>query len=128
LTLQQSSKHPALVSSLPQRYQVLNLQEGYQQMSHLIHSSASQYLKIAYYQAYLESALSGSMRNSDMINSDLFASDPSTFYIFFTLETKGMGGFSRIEGGKAAEDLENFIMVNVWIEILQQKCDLSALC
>jgi hypothetical protein len=32
------------------------------------------------------------------------------------------------EGGKAAADLENLLMAIVWIEILQQKCDHSALC
>jgi hypothetical protein len=34
--------------------------------------------------------------------------------------------FLHIEGGKAAEDLENLLMAIVWIEILQQKCDHSA--
>jgi hypothetical protein len=38
------------------------------------------------------------------------------------------GGFLRTEGVKAAEDLENLLMAIVWIEILQQKCDHSALC
>jgi hypothetical protein len=36
------------------------------------------------------------------------------------------GKFSRIEGDKAAEDLENLLMAIIWIEILQQKCDHSA--
>jgi hypothetical protein len=36
-------------------------------------------------------------------------------------------GFSRTEGGKAAADLEKLLMAIVWIEILQQKCDHSAL-
>jgi hypothetical protein len=38
------------------------------------------------------------------------------------------GGFSRAEGGKAAADLETLLMTIVWIEILQQECDHSALC
>jgi hypothetical protein len=58
------------------------------------------------------------------------ASGPSTLSIF-TLETKGMGGggiFLCTEGGKAAEDLEILLMAIVWIEILQQKSDHSAIC
>jgi hypothetical protein len=86
---------------------------------------------IANCQEYLEpeAGLSGSMRNSNLIHSDLSVSGPSTLSIFFTLEKTGMGGqFSRTEGGKAAKDLENLITAIVWIEILQQKCDHSALC
>jgi hypothetical protein len=44
------------------------------------------------------------------------------------LGNKRNGGFSRIEGGKVAVYLENLLMAIVWIEILQQKCDHSALC
>jgi hypothetical protein len=44
------------------------------------------------------------------------------------LGKKGMGGgFSRTEGSKAAEDLENLLMAIVWIEILQQKCMITVL-
>jgi hypothetical protein len=38
-----------------------------------------------------------------------------------------MGGL-RKEVGKAAEDLENFLVEIVWIDFGQQKCDHSALC
>jgi hypothetical protein len=51
-------------------------------------------------------------------------SGPSTLSNFFTLETKGIGegdGFSRTEGGKAAEHLENLLIAIFWIEIIQQK-------
>jgi hypothetical protein len=37
-------------------------------------------------------------------------------------------GHLCIEGGKAAEDLENLLMAIVWIDFAQQKCDYSALC
>jgi hypothetical protein len=47
------------------------------------------------------------------IHSDLSVSGPSTLSIYFTLETKGMEGFSRTEGGKAAEDLESLLMAIV---------------
>jgi hypothetical protein len=78
----------------------------------------------------LEAGLSEFMKNSNLIQSDLIASGPSSLSIFFTLETKGMGegGFLRTEGGKAAADLENLLMAIVWIEILQQKFDHSAVC
>jgi hypothetical protein len=72
------------------------------------------------------------MRNSNLIQSDLLASSPSTLSIFFTLETKGMGGLEggalRTEGSKAAEYLENFLMDIVWIDLTQKKYDHSVLC
>jgi hypothetical protein len=98
-------------------------------ITHLIQSSGHPSLKIANCREYLEpqDGLSGSMRNSNLIHSDLSASGPSTLSIFFTLEIKGMGrGFSCTEGGKVAVDLENVLMAIAWIEILQQKCDHSA--
>jgi hypothetical protein len=56
----------------------------------------------------------------------LVSSVPSTLSTFSTLEIKGRG-FSQTEGDKAAAYLENLLMAIVWIEILHQKCDLSAL-
>jgi hypothetical protein len=65
-------------------------------ITHLIKSSGYPSLKIENCREYLEpqAGLSGSMRNSNLIHSDLSASVPSTFLIFFTLETKGIGGGS----------------------------------
>jgi hypothetical protein len=94
LTLQQSSKHPGLVRRFLHGHQVLNFTEGHHPLDPilcLLHPS----LEIANCQEYLEpqAGLSGSMRNSNLIHSDLSASGPSTLSIFFTLETKGiMGG------------------------------------
>jgi hypothetical protein len=50
-------------------------------------------LKIENFREYLEpqAGLSGYMRNSNLIHSDLSASGPSTLSTFFTLETKGIG-------------------------------------
>jgi hypothetical protein len=100
-------------------------------ITHLIHSSGHPSLKIPNCWEYLEPQawLSRSMRNSNLIHSNLAASGPSTLSNFFTRETKGIGGggVSSTEGGKAAKDLENLLMAIVWIEILQQKCDHSAL-
>jgi hypothetical protein len=36
-------------------------------------------------------------------------------------------GFLRTKRGKVAENLEKLLMAIVWIEILQHKCDHSAL-
>jgi hypothetical protein len=88
-------------------------------------------LKIENFWEYLEAGFSESMRNSNFIHSDLSTLCQSTFSIFFTLETKGIGGgeiFSNIGGGKAAEDLENLLMAIVHIDLAQQNCDHSALC
>jgi hypothetical protein len=63
-------------------------------ITHLIQSSGNPSLKIANCQDYLEpdAGLSGSMRNSNLIHSDLSASVPSTLSIFFTMETKEIEG------------------------------------
>jgi hypothetical protein len=131
LTLQQSPKHPGLVSRLLQGHQVLNLTKGHHPLDPVLWASILEDRKANCWE-YLEpdAGLSGSMRNSNLIHSDLSTSVPSFLSIFFTLETKGMGGrgFLRTEGGKAVEDLDNLLMAIVWIEILQQKCDHSALC
>jgi hypothetical protein len=66
-------------------------------------------LKIADCREYLEVGLSGFTRNYNLIHSDLFASGPSILSTFFTLETKAMENFSRIEIFKAEEDLENLL-------------------
>jgi hypothetical protein len=78
-------------------------------------------LKIASCREYLEfkAEFSGSMRNSNLIYSDLSASGPSTLSIFFILETKEWG-FSSTEGGKAAVDLENLVISIVWIKIFNR--------
>jgi hypothetical protein len=56
-------------------------------------------LKIANFREYLnpDAELSGSMRNSNFIHSDLSASGPSTLSIFFILDTKGMGAGSQAQ-------------------------------
>jgi hypothetical protein len=99
-------------------------------ITHLIQSFGHPSLKIANCQEYLEpqAGLSGSMRKSNLIQPYFSLSDPKTLSIFFILELKGMGGLSHIESGKEVEDLENLLMAIVWIEILQQKSDHSALC
>jgi hypothetical protein len=127
LTLQRSPIHPGLGSKFFPGHQVLNLTKVHHQLDPLLwnlHPS----LKISNCQEYLEAGLSGSMSNSNLIYSDLSASGPSNLYIFFTLKTKGMGVFLRTEGYKAAEDLENLLILIVWMAFSQQKCDHNALC
>jgi hypothetical protein len=131
LNLQQSPKHHGLVSRFFHGHHVLNLTEGHHPFDPSLWDPAS---------ILEDSKLSGVLGASSWvvwIHEELQL-DPlilahigsSTLSIFFTLETKGMGGggFSRTEGGKAAADLENLLMAIVLIEILQQKCDHSALC
>jgi hypothetical protein len=68
-------------------------------ITHLIHSSGHPSLKMASCQEYLkpQAGLSGSMRNSNLIQSDLSVPAPSILSIFFTLGTKGMVAIG--EGG-----------------------------
>jgi hypothetical protein len=132
LTLHQSLKHPGLVSRFLHGHQVLNLTEGNYPINPVLWASILEEINCREYMEP-DDGLSGPLRNSNLIHPDLSASVPSTLSIFFTLGTKGMGGgwLSRTERGKAAEGLENLLMVIVWIEIieiLQQKCDHSALC
>jgi hypothetical protein len=74
-------------------------------ITHLIHSSGHTSLKIAEYQEYFtpQAGLSGPMKKSNLINSVMSTSIPSTLSIFFTLEAKGMGNScAQKEGGKGA--------------------------
>jgi pantothenate synthetase len=88
-----------------------------------LHSS----LKIVRCREYLEAGLSGSMRNSNLIHSDLSASVPSTFSLSFTLETKGKGGESgRVlaqRRKKIIKKLKDFFVAIDQIDLAQQKCD-----
>jgi hypothetical protein len=90
LTLQQSPKHPGLVST--GSFMGIRFSISRKAITYLIDSSGYPSLKIENFREYMEAGLSGSMRNSDLIHSDLSASGPSTLSIFFTLKTKGMGG------------------------------------
>jgi hypothetical protein len=92
-TFQQSPKHPGLVGRFLHGHQVLNLTSP-SPSKYLIHSSGHPSLKIANCRDYLEpqAGFSGSMRNSNLIHSDLSSSGPSTLSIFFAMEIIGMGG------------------------------------
>jgi hypothetical protein len=127
LTLQQSPKHPGLVIRFLHGHQVLNLTEG-----HHPHD-----LGIA---SILEDIkLSGVLGTSgwviwihEKLQLDplrLVRVRPFNLVNIIHLGNKRNGvGFLHTQGGKAAEDLENLLMAIVWIEILQQKCNQSALC
>jgi hypothetical protein len=70
------------------------------------------------FQEPLEAELYGSMRNFDLINTDLSMSGPFTLSIFFTLETKEWGGFLLTEGGKELKDLETYswpLLKLIWL-------------
>jgi hypothetical protein len=89
-SLQQSLKHPDLVRRFLQGHQALNLKEGHPHLKHLIHTSGHPSLKMEKCWEYLESqaGISGSMKNSNLINSILPVSDSSTLSDLFILETK----------------------------------------
>jgi hypothetical protein len=106
--------HPTF-SSDDVLHQVFNLADGYQPLD-----------KLHWASIFVDRKVSEELGTSSSV---LYASGPSTLSIIFNLKTKGMVGvFLRTEGGKAAVDLENSLMAFVWIEILQQKFDHSALC
>jgi hypothetical protein len=79
------------------------------------------------FQEPLEAELSGSMRNFDLINTDLSMSGPFTLSIFFTLERKGMGGVLAHRRRQRIERFGNLLMAIVKIDLAQQRCDHSAL-
>jgi hypothetical protein len=83
----------------------------------MIYSSWHPSLKISKRHDYLEASLSRSMKNSNLIHSDLSASGLLTLSVFFSLEIIGMVGG---EGGK----LESLLIAIVKIDLAQQKYDL----
>jgi hypothetical protein len=63
----------------------------------------------------LDAEFSGSMRNSNLIRSNLSVSKPSTLSIFFNFE-KNEWGFLQSEGGKVVEDFETLFIAIVQID------------
>jgi hypothetical protein len=101
-------------------------------ITYLIQSSGHPSLKIANCREYFEpqAGLSEFMKNFRLDPLRLVRVRPINLVRLLHLENKRNGGMgiSRTEVGKAAVDLENLLMAIVWIEILQQKCDHSAVC
>jgi hypothetical protein len=91
LNLQQSPNHPGLVSRFLHGNQALNLTEGHHPLNPVLWASILEDSKLSGVLG-ADAGFSESMRNLKLIHSDLSASVPSTLSIFFTLETKGMGG------------------------------------
>jgi hypothetical protein len=129
LTLQQSLKHPGLVSRFLHGHQVLNLTEGHHPLDPILWASILE-----------DSKLLGVLGTSswvvcihEKLQLDplrLVRIRPINLVHLLHLGNKGNwgGGFWRTEGGKAAVDLENLLMAIVWIDFGQQKCDHSAVC
>jgi hypothetical protein len=123
---QQNPKHPGLVSRFLQGYQVVNLKEDHQPFENLINSSEHPSLKLEKCWKYLEpqSGLSGPMQNSFAQSCPHQGHPP---YPSSSSYKKGMvGEFSYTEGSKSLEDLENWLMSIVLIDLAQQNCDNSA--
>jgi hypothetical protein len=97
LTIQQIPKHADLVSRFLQGHPVLNFTEGHQPSKHSIHSSVYPPLKKIKFQEFLEDVFSESMKNSNLIQSNLSMSELSALSIFFTLDTKGMGDLAHFK-------------------------------
>jgi hypothetical protein len=126
LTLQQSPKHSGLVSRFLHGHQVLNLTESHHQLDPILCESILE-----------DSKLSGVHGESswvvwihEKLQLDplrLVRIRPIILVHLLHLGNKSNERFSRTEGVKAAEDWEKLLMAIVWIEILQQKCDHSAL-
>jgi hypothetical protein len=127
LTLQKSPKHPGLVSRFLHGYQILNLTEGNQPFDPILWVSILE-----------DSKLSGVIGDSSWvvwIHEKLQLNPLRLVRVrlinpvhLLHFGNKRNGGFLHTEGGKAAEDSENLLMAIAWIEILQQKCDHSAIC
>jgi hypothetical protein len=129
LTLQQSPKYPGFVSRFLHGHEVFNLTEGYQSLDPLLWDPAS-ILEDSKLLGVLE-ASSWIVWIHEKLQLDplkLVQVSPINLVHLLHLGNKRNGGFLCTEGGKAAEDLENLLMAIVWIEILQQKSDHSALC
>jgi hypothetical protein len=95
-------------------------------ITHLIQSSGHPSLKIAINQVCMESGVVWIHEKLQLDPLRLVRFRPINLVHLLHLGNKRNGMFLHIEGGKAAEDLENLLMAIVWIEILQQKCDHSA--
>jgi hypothetical protein len=129
LTLQQSPKHPGLVNRFLQGHQFFNLTEDHHPRNSILWDPTS---------IIEDSKLSGVLGASSWVVwiHDKLQLDPlrlvhirsiNLFHLLH-LGNKRNGERSHTEGGKTAEFLVNLLMAVVWIEILQQKCDHSALC
>jgi hypothetical protein len=127
LTFQQSPKHPVFFCRFLHAHQVLNLTEGNHPLDPILFVSILEYSKL--------SGVTGASswvvwihEKIQLVPLRLFRIRPINLVHLLHLGNKRNGGFSRTEGDKAAADLENLLMAIVWIEILQQKVDHSALC
>jgi hypothetical protein len=127
LTLKQSLKHPDLVSRFLHGHQVLNLMEGHHPLDPVLWPFILEDSKLLGVLA----ASSWVVWIHEKLQVDtlrLVRVRPINLIHLLHLGNKRNGGFSRREGDKASEDLENLLMSIVWIKILQQKCDHSDLC
>jgi hypothetical protein len=127
LNLQQIPRHPGLVCRFLHGHQVLNLTEGHHLLDPILWASILE-----------DSQLSGVLGGwvvwiheaLQYYSNRLVRVSSINLVHLVHLENErngGWEGFSYTKVGKAAADLENLLMADVWIEILQQKCDQSAL-
>jgi hypothetical protein len=128
LTLQQSPKHPGLVSRFLHGHQVLNLTEGNHPLDPILWASILEDSKLS----VVLGASSWVVWIHEKIQLDqlrLVRVRPiNLVHLLHLGNERNGGGFLRTEGGKVAADLKNLLMAIFWIDLAEQKVDHSALC
>jgi hypothetical protein len=118
LTLQQNLKYLGLVSRFLQGHQFLNLTEGYQLLDPFLWEYILENSKVS---GVLGSWVVWIHEELQLDQFRLVHVRPIHLVRFLHLGNKGMGrGFLCTERGKAAEDLENLLMVIVHIDLAQK--------
>jgi hypothetical protein len=125
LTLQQSPKHPGLVSRFLHEHHVLNLTSGHNKFDTLLWESILEDSKLS---RVLVGWIVWIHEKLQLYPLRLVHVRPINLVRLLHLGNRRNGEFSRTEGGKAASDLEILLITIVWIDFAQQNFDESALC
>jgi hypothetical protein len=121
LALPQCPKHPGLVNRFLQGHQVLNLTEGHQPFDPLLWSSILE-----------DGKISGVLGGWVVWIHEELQLDPlrlvrvRPIHLVHLLHLRNKP--NQVRGESSGRFRRNLVMVVVWVEILQQKCDHSALC
>jgi hypothetical protein len=119
LTLQQSPKHPGIVRRFLHGHQVLNLTEDHHPLDPVLWASILEDIKLSGVLG-IQGWVIWIHEKLQLDPLRLVCISPINLVHLVHLGNKrnwGGRGFSRREGGKAAANLENLLMVIVWIEI-----------
>jgi hypothetical protein len=130
MPLKQSPNHPGLVSRFLHGHQVLNSTEGYHPLDPILWASILEDRKLSGVlgaSSWVVCIHEEKLQLGSFILVRIRSINLVHLLLHLGNKRNGRGGVSRIEEGKAAAVFENLLMAIVWIEILQQKCDHSAL-